>query len=58
MQQLQGVFGAYEEKEQVNINCIASIPEIAMIKKIVKKYDDKAFIYILNTHEVIGKGFK
>ena len=55
---ITNVHGAYEGKDKVNITCIASLPEIALIKKIINKYDDKAFVYILNTHEVIGKGFK
>lgn len=50
--------GAYSREECINITCIVTIREIAKVKKIVHDIDPEAFIYISNTNEVLGKGFK
>ncbi|MDD2376852.1 MAG: YitT family protein [Clostridia bacterium] len=50
--------GAYSKEDYINITCIATLPEISKIKKIVYDIDSNAFIYISNTNEVWGNGFK
>jgi len=50
--------GAYSKEEYINITCIATLPEISKIKKIVYDIDSNAFIYISNANEVWGNGFK
>ena len=50
--------GAYSKEEYINIICIATLPEISKIKKIVYDIDSNAFIYISNANEVWGNGFK
>ena len=50
--------GAYSTEEYINITCIVTLPEISKIKKITYDIDSSAFIYISNTNEVLGNGFK
>lgn len=50
--------GAYSKEEYINITCIVTLPEISKVKKIVYDIDSNAFIYISNTNEVLGNGFK
>ncbi len=50
--------GAYSKEEYINITCIVTVRELTKLKKIVYDIDSAAFIYISNTNEVWGKGFK
>ncbi|MEG1705515.1 MAG: YitT family protein [Clostridia bacterium] len=50
--------GAYTREEHINIMCIVTLPEISKIRKIVYSIDPDALIYVSNTNEVWGKGFK
>lgn len=40
------------------VTCIVTVSEISEIKKITKIIDEKAFMYISSTNEVMGLGFK
>lgn len=55
---LSNVKGAFNDKIQTKITCIVTMPEIARVKNIVKKYDNNAIVYVINTYEVLGNGFK
>lgn len=46
----------YESKEM--ITCIISFYDILTVKKIVRRLDNKAFMYITDVSEVLGEGFK
>ena len=50
--------GMYREEDRMLLWCVASRREIAQIRKIATKIDQKAFIVISNAREVYGKGFK
>lgn len=46
-------------KEQVDlITCVVTRPQIAKLKRIIRRNDKKALIYITNINEAIGQGFK
>lgn len=55
---LSSAKGAYDNKSQIKITCIVTMPEIASVKNIVKMHDDNAIVYVINTYEVLGNGFK
>lgn len=50
--------GMYHEEDRMLLWCVASRREIAQIREIATKIDQKAFIVISNSREVYGKGFK
>lgn len=50
--------GAYTKNEYINITCVVTRGEISKIKRIAYDIDPNAFIYISNTNEVWGRGFK
>lgn len=50
--------GVYTNEEYVHVVSIVTIPQLPMVKKIVKNIDKGAFIYISDTREVLGLGFK
>lgn len=50
--------GMYNEEDRMLLWCVASRREIAQIREIATKIDQKAFIVISNAREVYGKGFK
>lgn len=50
--------GMYHEEDRMLLWCVASRREIAQIREIATKTDQKAFIVISNSREVYGKGFK
>ncbi|MDO5557293.1 MAG: YitT family protein [Clostridia bacterium] len=50
--------GMYTEQDKTMLLCVASRNEVALIKQIALKVDNKSFIIISNAREVFGKGFK
>lgn len=50
--------GVYTNEEYIHVISIVTIRELPQVKRIVKKIDKKAFIYISDTREVLGLGFK
>ena len=50
--------GMYTNEEKMMLFCVGSRTEIAKIKQIAIKIDNKAFIIISNAREAWGKGFK
>lgn len=50
--------GARTNEEYTVITCVMTRTQIAKIKRILKKYDRDALMYIATTNEVLGKGFK
>lgn len=49
--------GAYTHKDKTLVYIIARTVELAMIRNIVLQHDEHAIISIIDTREVIGKGF-
>ena len=49
--------GAYTGKPRKVVYCIVRASELAKLKSIVKSYDHKALFAIIETNEVVGRGF-
>lgn len=50
--------GVYTNEEYTHVISVVTVPQLPAVKKIVKSIDKGAFIYISNTREVLGLGFK
>lgn len=50
--------GVYTNEEYIHVISVVTVPQLPAVKKIVKNIDKGAFIYISNTREVLGLGFK
>lgn len=50
--------GMYTNKDKLVLICAANRGDISRIKNIAKEIDDKCFIIVSNSREVLGKGFK
>lgn len=51
-------FGMYEQVDREILWCVASKGEIAKIRQIANRIDNKSFMSIFNAREVYGMGFK
>ena len=49
--------GAYSGKERTLLISVVSQREVIPLKKIVRQEDEKAFMFITDTHETLGEGF-
>ncbi|MFC6171286.1 YitT family protein [Loigolactobacillus jiayinensis] len=49
--------GGYQHAAKQVIYCVVAPNEIALVKRIIAQHDEKAFISIINVHEVLGEGF-
>lgn len=49
--------GAYSGKERPVLLCVLPPQEVARFKEIVRKEDDRAFMFITEAHEALGEGF-
>ena len=49
--------GAYSGEERTVLISVVSQREVLPLKKIVRQEDDKAFVFIADTHETLGEGF-
>ncbi|MDY4254421.1 MAG: YitT family protein [Oscillospiraceae bacterium] len=52
------VRGGYTGQEREMLMCVVRAHEVAAVRKIVARYDDKPFIIITDSSEVLGQGFK
>ena len=52
------VQGGFTGEEKKMLLCVVRAHEVAKIRKIVKRYDEKPFIIITESSEVLGLGFK
>lgn len=50
--------GAHSGEENTTITCVITRNQIASLKQIIRDNDNRAMMYITNTNEAIGKGFK
>ncbi len=49
--------GAYSGRERTLLISVVSQREVIPLKKIVRQEDEKAFMFITDTHETLGEGF-
>lgn len=52
------VQGGFTGEEKKMLLCVVRAHEVAKVRKIVKRYDEKPFIIITESSEVLGLGFK
>ena len=50
--------GGYTKEEKEMLLCVVRANEVARVRKIIAKYDEKPFIIITESSEVLGQGFK
>lgn len=50
--------GIYTGETYTHVISVMTIPQLPKVKRIVKEIDKTAFVYISNTNEVLGLGFK
>jgi len=50
--------GIYTGEKYTHVISVMTIPQLPKVKRIVKEIDKTAFVYISNTNEVLGLGFK
>ncbi|MBE5794178.1 MAG: YitT family protein [Clostridiales bacterium] len=50
--------GGFSGEERPVLLCVVSAQEVARLKLIVRRIDDKAFVFISDAHEVLGEGFR
>lgn len=50
--------GGYTGNEKKLLMCVVRTHEVSTVRKIVSKYDEKPFIIIAESSEVLGQGFK
>lgn len=49
--------GAYSQEERTVLISVVSNAEVIPLKRIVRSEDEKAFVFISDTHETLGEGF-
>jgi len=49
--------GGYSGQARPVLLCVLSAQEVGQLKAIVRSYDEKAFVFISDAHEVLGEGF-
>ena len=50
--------GGFSGEERPVLMCVVSAQEVARLKLIVRRADDRAFVFISDAHEVLGEGFR
>ena len=50
--------GGYTGEERKMLMCVVRTHEVPQVRKLIEKYDDKPFIVIADSSEVLGEGFK
>lgn len=53
---LKGI-GMYSKQDKTVLLCVVKREEISIVKNIVKSCDERAFILLIDTREVLGEGF-
>ena len=49
--------GAYTGKDRPVVLCVLPPQEVARLKEIVRKEDERAFMFVTEAHEALGEGF-
>lgn len=50
--------GGYTGEDRKMLLCVVRVHEVAAVRKIIGRYDEKPFIIITDSSEVLGEGFK
>ncbi len=50
--------GGFSGEERPILLCVVGAQEVARLKLIVRRADEKAFVFISDAHEVLGEGFR
>ena len=50
--------GGYTGEKRKMLMCVVRAHEVAQVRRIITQYDEKPFIIITDSHEVLGEGFK
>ena len=50
--------GGYTGEEKKMLMCVVRAHEVAQVRRVIAKYDEKPFIVITDSNEVLGEGFK
>ena len=50
--------GGYTGENRKMLMCVVRAHEVAQVRRIISQYDEKPFIIITDSHEVLGEGFK
>lgn len=50
--------GSYTKQDKEIVMCACNNKQMYIIKKMIKEVDEKAFIVVLESNEVVGEGFK
>ena len=50
--------GGYTHEEKKMLMCVVRTHEVPQIRKLIEQYDEKPFIIIADSSEVLGEGFK
>lgn len=51
-------YGSYTKQNKEIVMCACNNKQMYIIKKMIKEVDEKAFIVVLESNEVVGEGFK
>lgn len=50
--------GGYTKEEKKMLMCVVRAHEVSTVRKIIAQYDEKPFIIVTDSSEVLGQGFK
>ena len=50
--------GGYTGEQRKMLMCVVRAHEVAQVRRVISKYDEKPFIVITDSNEVLGEGFK
>jgi uncharacterized membrane-anchored protein YitT (DUF2179 family) len=50
--------GGYTGEERKMLMCVVRTHEVPQVRKLIEKYDEKPFIIVADSSEVLGEGFK
>lgn len=50
--------GGYTGEERKMLMCVVRAHEVAQVRRVIAQYDEKPFIVITDSNEVLGEGFK
>ena len=50
--------GSYTKQDKEIVMCACNNKQMYIIKKMIKEVDEKAFIVVMESNEVVGEGFK
>lgn len=49
--------GGFTEQDRPVLMCVVNQTEISKLKRTIKEADDEAFVIVMDSSEVLGRGF-